>query len=121
MIIFVGDAPSTKNTSQDVAFVGTKSYKTLLSWIVEMELDVSKISLKNSHSLEDLAFIQHAVLNYGYKVVALGNKAEHRLSQHIRLFYTLPNPSGLNRQNNDKQFISKKLKECRRFLNVSNS
>lgn len=47
MIVFVGDKASSKNVSQDVAFVGTPSYKRLLAWIADMRLDLNEILLAN--------------------------------------------------------------------------
>ena len=47
MIYFIGDKPSKKNIDKNVAFVGTRSYKTLLDWIYRMNLNINKICLFN--------------------------------------------------------------------------
>ena len=47
MIYFIGDKPSKKNTDKNVAFVGTRSYKTLLDWIYRMNLSINSICLFN--------------------------------------------------------------------------
>ena len=48
MIYFIGDKPSKNNIDSTVAFVGTRSYKTLLDWIYKMNLSINKICLYNA-------------------------------------------------------------------------
>jgi len=43
MIIFVGDKPSAKNLDPEIPFVGTQSYKKLLEWIWEMDINISDV------------------------------------------------------------------------------
>jgi uracil-DNA glycosylase len=47
-VLFVGDQPSSKNVHPKVPFVGTSSYKRLLRWIGELDLDIHRVSIVNS-------------------------------------------------------------------------
>lgn len=51
------------------------------------------------------------------KVVALGNFAAEALKKAGIDCFKLPHPSPLNRQVNDKVFISEQLEKCRAFIN----
>lgn len=60
-VVFVGDRPSARNTSQDVAFIGTPSFVNLCGWISEME--VSNFTMVNSYYHKILN-----ILNYRIRV-----------------------------------------------------
>lgn len=50
------------------------------------------------------------------KVVALGKTASKALKQCQMEFYEMNHPSGLNRLNNDPQYVAQKLKDLREYL-----
>lgn len=121
MIIFVGDKPSKKNIDPNIPFVGTQSYKRLLEWIWQMDIDISQVTITNIDNF------WHR-LPYGYRFetgifVALGKNASKFLSNQKNIlqqnldYYELPHPSGLNRKLNDKKWLNKELKKCKEWLN----
>ncbi len=113
MIVFVGDQPSKKNIDPNIPFVGTQSYKRLLEWIWEMNIDISEVKLLNKDSLYRF---MHNDFHVRPRIISLGKNAEKVAKVYGGLHFNLPHPSGLNRQNNDKEFIKQKLKECKEWL-----
>lgn len=109
MIVFVGEKPSKKNKDPNVPFVGTKSYRTLLGWIADMDINISDVKLENVSNLESI--------NTKYTYIALGDIAYQKLSKFPVKLYKLPHPSGLNRKLNDKKWLKNELKVCRKWLN----
>lgn len=112
-VMFVGDEPSSKNHMPEVAFVGTKSYEVLKSWIIRFW--PIGVTLENSHNAKSLKAIRY-YYNLGYRVVALGNKASERLTKMNIEHFKLPHPSGRNRKLNDKKFIDLELEKCKNYL-----
>lgn len=125
MIVFVGDKPSDKNIDPNIPFVGTQSYKTLLNWIWEMDIDISQVRLCNKDFING---------TYEDWFIALGNEAEKALKakkfyvwNHIKeaeeiiepQIFKLPHPSGLNRKLNDKDYVTKILSDCKYWLKNS--
>ena len=117
-VVFVGDAPSKTNVSDNIAFVGAKCFPTLVEWIKEINPDY--YVCLNSNVFFDL---EDAILLYkdGFKVVALGAKASERLSLNDVKHFVLPHPSGLNRQLNDKTLITTALRMCKNYVNSNSS
>lgn len=124
-VLFIGDKPGKKNIDPRTAFVGTKSYKTLLSWICKMNLSINNVYLENSSDIVgindfyDGDYIEyHTFYNSGGvdKVVALGKKAEKFCIENNIQYFAMPHPSGLNRQLNDKEYVALKLKECEKYI-----
>ena len=123
MIVFVGDRPSAKNVDQDIPFVGTQSYKTLLQWIWKMDIDISTVILCNKDNIEPYSH---------YIYIALGREAENELKnlkscywdpetstlveENVR-YFMLPHPSGKNRKLNDKKWLEKELDKCKDWIN----
>lgn len=115
-ILFIGDEPSSRNVSPDVPFVGTASYKRLLRWIGELDLDISKITLKNSGYI--------TLYNNPDKIVFLGNKAAQNtkifrpgvFDTPIPNFKIIDHPSPRNRKFNDPKYEAKMLKELKKWL-----
>lgn len=112
-VVFVGDKPSSKNIDRNIAFVGTQSYKRLIKWIVALK--VKHYHLFNSNDQRDLDYIK-LYESWGYKVIALGLAADGRLAKESIPHYRMPHPSGLNRQNNNDNYIKAKLEECRKYI-----
>jgi len=123
MIVFVGDKPSSKNISPYIPFVGTQSYKRLLEWIWEMDIDISRVKLCNKDFIDG---------TYEDFYIALGNEAEKAIKDTVfcvwnwkkgvemeikPYYFKLPHPSGLNRKINDKKFIKQELTKCKEWLN----
>jgi len=121
-ILFVGDKPSNSNLNLKVPFVGTRSYKTLLSWIADMELDITHIALANQDYLvvNELGCILYHNSTVGKKrrtkVVTLGSAAAKKAQDLGLQSFALPHPSGLNRKLNDKQRLSEELERCKTWL-----
>lgn len=120
MILFIGDKPSPKMKSGAPAFQGAACEKRLMEWIYKIIVNdadknkyrapVEAYLIANKNDEELLIWARAS------KVIALGNNAaKHIFSMDIPHF-KLPHPSGRNRQINDKEFIAKKLKECREWL-----
>lgn len=139
-IVFVGDKPSSKNLDSNVPFVGTQSYKVLLQWIWEMDIDISDVVLTNVDDFYHKINHNNCSLTSDY-FIALGQVAGDFLEnlevrwiyrcgptiiptdQHTETttiykfpYFTLPHPSGRNRLLNDKEFVKNKLKECKEWL-----
>lgn len=125
MTFFVGDEPSKKNKNPEIPFVGTKSYKTLLSWIADLEVNITdvvltnreNIKVHNSGAVEVELTTLYTTIEKGDTVIALGDKASKYLKKINIDHFKLPHPSGLNRKNNDKKWLSGELEKCRRYLN----
>lgn len=116
-IVFVGDKPSSKNASKQVPFVGTQSYKTLLSWIWTLNVDVTDVMLTNKDSIP-LWFMcaDDESRLHRHTYIALGNEAAKVLDEHKLSYFKLPHPSGRNRKLNDPKFIDSELSKCYSYL-----
>ena len=118
MIIFVGDKPGKANIDPKIPFVGTKSYTKLLSWIDDMNIDISQVYLCNKDS-EDLSFWYHQYRQKKrcIRFVCLGEASDKKLKlDGIDIRFKLPHPSGLNRKLNDKEWVVEQLKLCKEWL-----
>ncbi len=115
MILFVGDKPSKANLDPNVAFVGTKSYTTLLKWIADMGLDPYNVVLINRTDRYFLKTLSNYI-GYGFPIITLGLKAKSDVEIFTQDFYAMPHPSGLNRQLNRKDYLDTKLLECKKFI-----
>jgi hypothetical protein len=104
--VFVGDEPSRLNVNSNIAFVGSKSFATLVDWINHLRPDF--YVCKNSHTEDDLYDVRTLVKN-GFKAIALGNKASVRLEKLGIKHYKMPHPSGLNRKLNDPTVVFNSL------------
>jgi uracil-DNA glycosylase len=125
MIVFLGDKPSSKNKNANVPFVGTKSYKTLLSWFYELDVDVNETVLCNVEHLitYSAGFKAIQLPNYFLDlkkdhdvIIALGNEAEKKSKEMGYKYFKLPHPSPKNRKLNDKKSLQNVLLECKLWL-----
>lgn len=123
-IVFVGDRPSSKNTSPSVPFEGTQSGKVLKNWFDALFLPSGYVGgyvvckshmVVNSHRIGDLLHIIELQENKNV-FISLGNTASKRLTKLGVPHFKLPHPSRLNRQLNDSRFINKKLQECKDWI-----
>lgn len=112
-VVFVGDEPSKTNIDPDIAFVGAKCFQRLTQWIKELNVDYY-ICL-NSNTDNDMFKIERLVED-GFKVVALGNKASKRLEDLQIGHHKLPHPSGLNRQLNDDRYMALEIMHCYEYV-----
>ena len=124
-IVFVGDKPSKKNLDPNVPFVGTKSYRTLLDWILQLDVDVSDVVICNSADFkkecEGFYLVEKAnsitCLEPTDKIIALGNNADKYLkSLGVTYHYKIDHPSGLNRKLNDKKYVKEMLTSCKQYI-----
>lgn len=125
-IVFVGDKPSKKNVNPKIPFVGTQSYKKLLEWIWEMDINITNVELRNASEpwVEGYLAMCEKLGNDNViddiKFVCLGNKASDLFTKYSHPHFKLPHPSGLNRKTNDKKYIKEQLKLCKEYINERN-
>lgn len=111
-VLFVGDCPSKHNNSADVAFVGSKSGKTLDVWANFLGVNYHAV---NSDDMDKLLVSLRYAERINQPVIILGNKAESRVDKLCKnhglvLYkYKLPHPSGLNRKLNNKEWLKDQL------------
>ena len=126
MVIIVGDKPSSKNIDSAIAFVGTTSYKKLLEWIYELDLDINNVVLCNKDQFSSYEYIKAykvetknllVEVDETDKIIALGKNAAKYLNELKVSYFELPHPSGLNRKLNDRKKITEILKNCKEWLN----
>lgn len=122
LVYFVADAPTKDNVSPNVALVGTSSYKNLLTWIGEMNVDITRVRMYNQvdkpfdHPMT-ISTLNKAVLLDQIKVIALGQKAaDYLMDSGVKVFYMLPHPSPKNRVLNDKKALKENLGACKNFI-----
>lgn len=122
LVYFIADKPTKTNVSQEVPLVGTQSYKTLLEWIGEMDIDISRVRMYNqtdgpfSNTMSRVSLNKAVVLRQ-IAVIALGQKAATYLKKAgINNYFVLPHPSGRNRLLNDKHFVINKLMDCKKYI-----
>ncbi len=119
MVLFVGDKPSNKMKPGAKPFEGAACEERLLMWIEDIMTEVDydpRYKIINSINT-NMLFLKIYVYFMGYPIIALGNEASKRLIKAGISHFKLPHPSGRNRQINDKEFISKKLTECKKWIN----
>ena len=111
-LLIVGQNPSMGTTG--------KSLRNLYKWIdtpifsfTNVSIHKSKKPLKKSeYQLERLCT---ECQNYD-KIITLGNTANEALSLLGIQHFQLPHPSGLNRKLNNKEYLTKVLSECQKYL-----
>lgn len=86
-------------------------------------LDIDKVSFTNlspdphwDKKHMDTAFLKDSIREHT-KVIAWGPSVSKYLTKMGVEHFVLPHPSPLNRQINDKDFINRKLDECKEYLN----
>lgn len=109
-VLFVGDKPCKDNISIYVPFVGARSYKRLLEWMYEMDVDVTRIGFVNA------VHVKAADLKQADRVVALGTVAAKAVREYRRDLFELPHPSGKNRVINNKKLMKEALEQCKKYI-----
>lgn len=122
LVYFVADKPTKDNVSNSVPLVGTQSYRTLLEWIGEMDVDITRVRLYNQVDKPFDNILSKTTLNtaiglHQIAIVALGQKAATYLRKTgIQEYAVLPHPSGRNRLLNDKKFVKMQLEACKKYI-----
>lgn len=122
LVYIVADKPSRENISPEVPLVGTSSYKRLLIWLGEMNIDITRVRLYNQSDSPFGNSLARSSLNHSIelgqiRVIALGQKATNYLQKAgIKKYFTLPHPSSKNRLTNDPKFVSMKLENCQTYV-----
>lgn len=114
-VLFIGDKPGFRNLDPEIAFVGTRSYVTLLNWIARMDVSIYNIKLINSSeptAKDDITSYAQS----GGKIIALGETAANLCEEMVVPHFKMPHPSGRNKINNDKTKIKNYLYECRKYI-----
>ena len=112
-VLYVGDRPSLKNWSPDVAFLGSPSGKRLAKWLEQLP---GVPLLTNQSYGEDV--VKGLAAECG-TVIALGQEASKKLDAWLIPHFTLPHPSGLNRQLNDEAYVKEQLIKAAVWIRLS--
>lgn len=67
-------------------------------------------------NLQSLKMKLDLCIDNGFKIVTLGRTAEKAVKMLGMDHYSMPHPSGLNRQLNDKKFVEEKINGLKVFL-----
>lgn len=139
-ILFIGSNPSQKSGKNVPFWHDTKSRVTLDKWLLNIQIPIEYIDFLNVcmlptpnnrplktteihgclHRLE-IDITKHIRPDY---IIALGKTAEKALNM-MKIqetgynFFTMPHPSGLNRQLNDPKFIEEKIKGLIEYMRPS--
>jgi uracil-DNA glycosylase len=113
VVIFIGDRPSPRMKKNAEPFEGAACEKRLKEWI--RFLIESSLYYKVINQCDWTYHDFHVLLLQQHKIVALGNNASKALGDIPH--FKLPHPSGLNRQINNKAFVKKQLKLCKKWIN----
>lgn len=134
-LLFIGQNPTTYNQSVTRAFVGTKSYNTLVDWIEHMGVSMDDCILINACNKIGKVKLRDVNLEHVFdsitknnpdKIIVLGKVAEWALKTVLKKYnltglsyVVLPHPSGLNRQLNDKKSLRDKLDLAKAYVAYS--
>lgn len=122
LVYIVADKPSKDNIDPEIPLVGTSSYKRLLGWIGDMDIDITRVRLYNQSNNPFSNSMTRVTLNTAIelgqiRVIALGQKAAIYLKKAgIRQYFLLPHPSGRNRLTNDINYVKLKLEDCKNYI-----
>lgn len=115
-VIFVGLCPTKLSIPRKGG-----AWNRFCAWLDFMEI-IDIVSFTNISSdpnfdgkSVDTVFLKTSLGGYK-KVVAWGSGVSKHLSRMGIDHFTIPHPSPLNRQINDKEYISRVLKECKEYI-----
>lgn len=116
-VLVLGQNPSKRHGK-------SPALKTLYTWFETLELKC--VSFDNIYpgygqfALKDIQSEYIREISNAYeKIITVGVKAHDVLVLMGIPHFSLPHPSGLNRQLNNLKFVDSKLKECKRYLRES--
>lgn len=115
-ILIVGINPSDRKNIEK-----NSTLHRLEKWMNQLEVGnysfVNIISEPGDYNKQDIDYGRIKDLSeYHNKILALGNFVSEALSKVGINHYKLPHPSPLNRKLNDKEFESRVLVECGKYL-----
>jgi hypothetical protein len=113
-VVFVGEEPSKLNVDPNIPFVGARCFKTLVSWIKELQPDY--YVCLNCSKLEDIDKLLKLYCKGEFSVIALGNKASKTISKYGIEHHKMPHPSGKNFKLNNKQYVALELYHAHSYL-----
>ncbi len=122
LVYVIADKPAKDNVTPEVPLVGTASYKTLLGWLADMDVDITRVRMYNQSddpfgNILSKTSLNRAIELGQIRVVALGQKAATYLKKTgIRDYFLLFHPSGRNRLTNDKEYVSMVLDQCKLYI-----
>ena len=108
------------NPSEKITTTG-RTFDRLNDWVERLGIEeyffvnASANTGKIKQSDVDLDNLSRAC--YNARVIALGNFASEALTKIGVEHFKLPHPSPLNRQINDKSYISDQLSKCKDYIN----
>jgi len=126
-VLLIGSNPSVSSGSNLAFLPDTKSGKILQEWVSNIDADFEFTNVhqhKTDHNkplskkmIKDSLESLKSAIDYinPDRVVALGKTAETALKMLEIDFLSMPHPSGLNRQLNDKNFKEQKIKELAKY------
>lgn len=125
-VVVVGSNPAIASPDSTLPFAGTRSGKTLRSWLDRLGLgpvflvNVSSVRTPGNRKLKvseyELEALRKVVRDDTTTVIALGETAAHALEKIGVEHFKLPHPSGRNRLLNDMDYLDQKIAECRAFI-----
>ena len=120
MIIFIGDSPSSRMKPGDPPFKGAACEKRMMQWkrrVVPMRYKMMYLrGILTTKTINqcDHTWLELFMMASSNIMIAFGNNASKALKNIPH--FKLPHPSGQNRQINDKEFVDKRLYECKKYI-----
>lgn len=100
----------------------SKTFKTLHKWMDDLDVkyycfDNVTWDFEQPKSNKDVDFERIKESIFGCeRILALGSKADAVLRHLGANHYSLPHPSGLNRQINNSEYLQALIKDCKRYI-----
>lgn len=131
-ILFIGDEPSAKNVDPRIPFVGTASYKRLLRWIGELDLDIRRVDIINSKDDMRSDWVPDKIIFLGKgteekfkaetkEFLVYSDYGYFRLPTHQWSYDTTPritidHPSPRNRKLNSRKYEKEMLQNLKNWI-----
>lgn len=127
-VVIVGSNPSVRSPDNSPFHASTRSRMILDEWFRDITCDImfenicdykmpGNKSLTRSQIRNNLPGFSERLRKLNPdKIVALGKTAEYGCQILGLQFISMPHPSGLNRQLNDREFVAKKIEELKKYI-----